>query len=468
MTTSQGGYVNGGFDLLKAPDAPTITSVTNGIGNMSVAFTAPANPGGSAVTGYTVTAINESTGASVGATGSASPISISPGSGTFKVRAAAANVYGPGRVSAFSTGNAPYSGASLWAWGDNGFGQTGLGLVGGSRSSPVQVGALTDWSRIAAGVNGGASVKTNGTLWGWGFNGSGQLGDNTTTYKTSPIQIGVLTNWYQISRGSAFTVSIKTDGTLWSWGYNAQGQLGQNNTTGLSSPVQVGALTNWAQISVGTQHTIATKTDGTLWSWGYNPNGQLGDGTTTRKSSPIQIGSLTNWYSVAANVTNSAAVKIDGTLWTWGNNQFGQIGNGLAAAGTNVLSPVQVGALTNWSQAACGERHTASVKTDGTLWAWGHNQFGPLGQNNIIYRSSPVQVGTQTDWLQASAGFDATFVVKTGGTLWSWGRNASGQLGQGDIINRSSPVQVGALTSWVNVQAGRQSSAFTLALYGVT
>ncbi len=462
MATSKGGYVDGGSDLLKAPDAPTITSVTNGIGTMSVAFTAPANPGGSAVTGYTVTAINESTGASVGATGSASPISISPGSGTFKVRAAAANVYGPGRVSAFDTGNVVYAGAELYAWGLNSGGQLGDGTRI-NHSSPVQIGALTDWAQVAAGQNFTASIKTDGTLWTWGDNTpDGQLGDGTRIDRSSPVQIGALTNWAQVSAGASHAASIKTDGTLWTWGLNSTGQLGQNTVFSRSSPVQVGALTDWAQVSAFGVSAASIKTDGTLWAWGTN-GGILGDGTAINRSSPVQIGALTNWSYVAGGRNHIAAVKTDGTLWAWGINTRGQLGQGNVVARS---SPVQVGALTNWSHVAAGYYHTASIKADSTLWSWGYNTSGQLGDGTIINRSSPVQVGGLTDWAHLSAGGYNTTSVKTDGTLWAWGANTQGgQLGDDTVVNKSSPIQVGALTNWAKVASGRFHTA---ALYGVT
>jgi hypothetical protein len=268
MARRQGGTL-GTFTPLSTPNAPTGLSVSGGIGGATVSFTAPADTGDGAVTSYIVTAIDESTGASSGTTGSASPITISPGGGTFKIRAQAVNGFGPGRLTEFLTGQSIFSGAELYAWGRNVNGQVGDGTTV-SKSSPVQIGALTDWLTVNGGADHSTALKSNGTLWAWGSNTDGQLGDNTTAYKSSPVQIGALTTWSQVSAGGSTTAAVKTDGTLWAWGNNVSGQVGDTTTINRSSPVQVGALTTWYQVAVGDIHAAAVKTDGTLWAWGRN------------------------------------------------------------------------------------------------------------------------------------------------------------------------------------------------------
>ena len=155
------------------------------------------------------------------------------------------------------------------------------------------------------------SMFDDGNLYAWGWNSYGQLGINTastTVYYSSPVQVGSLTNWKQVSGGYYHTTAIKTDGTLWTWGYNAYGQLGNGTTTNYSSPIQVGPLTNWKQVAGGQHHTAAIKTDGTLWTWGYNISGQLGNGNVGYYSSPIQVGSLTNWKQVAGVYNHTIAI----------------------------------------------------------------------------------------------------------------------------------------------------------------
>ena len=342
----------------------------------------------------------------------------------------------------------------LYGWGSNANGRLGDGTVV-DRSSPVQIGASTTWSSVSSGTGSGAhAIKLDGTLWGWGANNNGQVGDNTGVSRSSPVQIGALTNWYQVSSGFC-VAAIKTDGTLWTWGLNFYGSLGINQgaLSYNSSPVQVGALTTWAQVSANFGSRMAAiKTDGTLWAWGRNNNGQVGDGTTVHRSSPVQVGALTNWSYVSVSGYHTHATKTDGTFWSWGVAGQGRLGDNQALSARS--SPIQIGSLTNWDKPACGNRHTIAQKTDGTLWGWGENTYGRIGDGTTANRSSPVQIGALTDWLQAVGGYQHSVGVKTDGTLWAWGRNSSGELGIGNTINLSSPAQTGAQTNWLQASGG--------------
>jgi alpha-tubulin suppressor-like RCC1 family protein len=350
----------------------------------------------------------------------------------------------------------------LYSWGRNNAGQLGLSNTT-DYSSPKQVGSLTTWANLAGGGDQFIiSTKTDGTLWSWGIGTSGVLGlGNTSTY-SSPKQVGALTNWLNIAAGySGQVLAVKSDGTAWSWGYNAQGQLGQGNTTNLSSPVQIGALTNWSLVSAGGNCSLGIKTDGTLWSWGEGAYGALGLGNTTSYSSPKQIGALTTWAQISMGAQRAGyAIKTDGTLWSWGRNLNGCLGLGNT---TYYSSPKQIGALTTWARISAGNAYALAIKTDGTLWAWGSNGNGQLATGNITYYSSPKQVGALTTWSSVSAqGANSCGSIKTDGTLWMWGNNAFGQLGQTNTTYRSSPVQVGALTTWYKVLATRFSTVALL------
>ena len=346
---------------------------------------------------------------------------------------------------------------SLWAWGDNTYGQLGDGTVIG-KNIPVQIGTANNWSKVDAGYYHSIAIKTDGTLWAWGSNGSGQLGDGTDVDKNEPVPIGTATNWSQISAAFDFTIAIKNDGTLWAWGSNFYGQLGDGTTIDKNVPTQSGAATNWAKIAAGFRHSIATKTDGTIWAWGINPSGQLGDGTNIAKTSPTQIGPATDWNQISTGVEHSLAIKNNGTIWAWGGNFYGQLGNG---TNTDTNVPIQIGVANNWSKIEAGEYHTMSIKTDGTLWGWGTNFWGQLGDGTSFNdKNIPTQTGTATTWHQLAAGNGHTVATQTNSTLYAFGRNDYGQLGDGTSTNRNVPVQIGCNllpVSWLYVQGQLQN-----------
>ena len=316
------------------------------------------------------------------------------------------------------------SNGSLWAWGLNTNGQLGDGTTI-QRNSPVQV--LTNVASVTAGTSHTMAIRTDGTLWTWGLNTSGQLGDGTTTQRTSPVQ--VLTNVVSVSAGPSHTMAIRTDGTLWAWGLNAHCQLGDGTTTQRNSPVQV--LTNVASVSTEDRHTIALRTDGTLWAWGLNLGGQLGDGTRTHRVSPVRV--LTDVASKIIVDSLSMAIRTDGSLWAWGDDIDGQLG---INSEMRRLSPAQV--LTNVASVTVGSLHTMAIRTDGTLWAWGRNDGGRLGDGTTTQRFIPVQVLTDVAFVTVE--LHHTMAIRTDGTLWGWG--SSGQLGLGLSHQSLSPAQV--------------------------
>lgn len=357
------------------------------------------------------------------------------------------------RADYFRSGN-------LWTWGVNGNGQLGDNTTT-NRSSPVQTVAWgSNWKSVDCGYKNTVAIKSDGTLWSWGDNLSGQIGDNSVTQRNSPVQtIAFGTNWIQASCGTSSTAAIKTDGTLWCWGSNSGGMLGDNTQTNRSSPVQtITFANNWKKVSISKFHTAAIKTDGSLWLWGSNAYGQLGDNTLTSRSSPVQTSAFgTNWIQVSCGDRYTTAIKTDGTLWTWGRNNDGQLGDNTTG---HKSSPVQTIALgTNWKYVgdASGQNFNAiaAVKTDGTLWCWGSNVYGQLGDNTTTNRSSPVQTVTfGTNWKESSIGHVAAG-IKNDGTLWTWGNNGNGALGDNTITNKSSPVQTVAFgTNWKNIACG--------------
>jgi len=318
-------------------------------------------------------------------------------------------------------------------------------------------------------VAGNVDYTGTSELWGWGQNENGGLGLNSRTDYSSPIQISSNTTWNFPPSGGTHTaetqVLVKTDGTLWSWGYNYNGMLGQNSpvTTHLSSPTQIPGTT-WSTAVMTRTNPMATKTDGTLWTWGNNQSGVFGIPSyahNAKVSSPVQVPGTT-WDKIYHSNTHVSAIKTDGTLWTWGNNSYAQLGLNTPARS----SPTQIPGTT-WARVGSGdETGLIATKTDGTLWAWGYNYFGGLGQNNTTTAPTPLQVGTDTTW-DYTADYklgcgqpSARFAIKTDGTLWSWGLNNYGHLGVNNITSYSSPIQVPG-TNWKIVSAsyGRYTMA---------
>ena len=251
---------------------------------------------------------------------------------------------------------------TLWTWGSGTFGQLGDNTTT-NKSTPVTTFAGgTNWKQVSAGRLHSAAIKTDGTLWTWGLGGDGRLGDNTTTNKSTPVTtFAGGTNWKQVVTGDALCAAIKTDGTLWTWGF-ARG-LGDNTETSKSTPVTTFAGgTNWKQVSSGRYHCAAIKTDGTLWTWGYGTSGQLGDNTTTEKSTPVTtFAGGTNWKQVSSSFRHCAAIKTDGTLWTWGYGTYGRLGNNTT---TDKSTPVTTFAGgTNWKQVSSSGYYCAAIQS---------------------------------------------------------------------------------------------------------
>jgi alpha-tubulin suppressor-like RCC1 family protein len=352
---------------------------------------------------------------------------------------------------------------SLWAWGLNSQGQLGNGTTAGSYS-PVQVGEDTDWESVDVNASASLALKTDGSLWTWGNNASGQLGSGTIAGQSStPSEVdGGGVTWGSASCGVAHTLAIKKDGSLWAWGNNIYGQLGLGiSSLSIPTPTRVSPIgVTWNSVSCGYAHTLAIKSDGTLWAWGYNIAGQLGlgdGGSGTQRYSPVKVGEDNDWASVSCGWTHTLALKTDGSLWAWGSNYHGQLG--LGYFGGSVLAPERVLPIgVTWDSVSCGDFHTLAIKSDGTLWAWGSNQFGQLGLGNSGFetnKNTPVPVGQQI-WNKVCASGIASFALGVGQNsyLYSWGENAFGMLGQGDLVDRYDPTLLTLLVSGDAVPTG--------------
>jgi alpha-tubulin suppressor-like RCC1 family protein len=359
----------------------------------------------------------------------------------------------------------PGSEPTLYTWGRGGTGALGDGTTT-TKSSPVSVvGGFTDWIDVGSGYDHLCGIRANGTAWSWGRNSNGQLGDGTTTSTSSPVSVvGGFTDWIQISVNRNGTSGLRANGTIWSWGNNINGQLGNNTTVSASSPVSVvGGFTDWVQVSQGESFAGAVRANGTIWMWGNNSSGRLGTNNTTARSSPVPIvGGFTDWVQLSCGYASSAALRANGTIWAWGSGSYGRLGSGST---TTRSSPVSVvGGFTDWVQVSHGGGHTIALRANGTLWSWGRNSNGQLGDNTLQSKSSPVSVvGGFTDWAQVSVGGNAGMGIRTNGTAWSWGRNYYGKLGTGNTISTSSPVSViGGFTDWVMITGDRTNSSATV------
>lgn len=343
----------------------------------------------------------------------------------------------------------------IWSWGEARDGALGHGSQIDS-SSPVQeISSSTNWCFIRAGRCSSFAINYVGQLYSWGLNSFGMLGDGTTAARCSPVQNYCSdTNWSYVSQGPGNAFGVKNDGILWVWGGNNCGGLGLNDTVNRCSPVQEITDSRWCNAAAGSFGFVGTaiKIDGTLWSWGCNNWGQTATNDTVCYSSPVQeITSSTNWCKVDFGNVHAVAVKTNGTLWGWGNNQTGQIGDG------NKLyksSPSQeISSATNWVAVSGGYVQSIGIKSDGTLWSWGRSDCGVLGIGDLCARSSPVQeISSSTNWSDAGTGIRYSTGIKTDGTIWSWGCNLTGGLATGDTTCYSSPIQeLTSATDWYAV-----------------
>lgn len=328
------------------------------------------------------------------------------------------------------------SDGTVWAWGLNQYGQLGNGSFNNS-GSPVKVPTLCNVTAIVAGGDHVVALKSDGTVWVWGSNDFGQLGNATNGYYSSvPVQVTNLSNVSAVAAGHRHTVVLKKDGTVWAWGRNGFGQLGDGTTATGRSPVQANGLSDIVAVAAGVSHTVAVKSDGTVWTWGSNVYGQLGYATAAPDNDsliPKQVPNMSDVKSIAAGSDHTVVLKRDGTAWTWGWNIAGQLGNGTSTSShdpvqaLSSLNPRQ--GLNNVVSIAAGRMHSIALLSDGTLRVWGLNSSGQLGNGTVQDRLVAGKPDLDGVIVTAGAGYDYMMAVKNDGTVWTWGWNGYGQLG---------------------------------------
>lgn len=363
-----------------------------------------------------------------------------------------------------------------WCWGGNGTGQVGDGTSGpdNRRLQPAQVGpwgggpVATDWAAGTLGTAHGCGLRLDGSLWCWGNRIRGQLGNDDAVADCSPaaphecsvttpvaVEPAGAAAWQAPVAGGDHTCARQDDGTLWCWGRANAGQLGHGGDGRV--PAAVGIDSDWTLVQAGAAWTCGLRGAGSLWCWGANGSGQLGLGMTGgMQPTPMQVGLDTDWTTVAlGDGDHACGLRSGGSLWCWGRNDFGQLGVGLAGAPL----PSATAVPGSWQAVAIGGFHACAIESDGSLWCWGRPADGVLGLGPVdedVPVLAPAQVGVDSDWVQVTAGTQSTCGRRSDGTLWCWGRNDSGQLGLG-VEDRAlvvdAPMQVGSESDWAHVQA---------------
>lgn len=358
------------------------------------------------------------------------------------------------------------------SWGTNFTGQLGYGCGGGSgtpcSSSPRLWGAVSELGDVVdvdAGDDTSLAVTADGRAWAWGWNQYGQLGDGTHIDRYTPVPVPGLDGVIAVAAGSFHSLALKSDGTVWAWGMGVGGQLGDGTAVDRLTPVRVSGLNHIVAIAAGRYSSYAIGDEGTLWAWGGNEQGQLGNGTTARSITPAVVPGMDHVVSVDA-YEHVVAARDDGTVWAWGENWFGQIGDGTAGifGGVDRLTPAQVPDLTGITSVGAGDTHSIALGSDGHAWTWGSNNDGVLGIGEPpgwVY-VTPNAVVDLDNLIAVSAGSFHNLALRDDGTVWAWGQNTYGQLGDGTTVGiRVSRVPVVGLAEAHAVSAGGGHSLAT-------
>jgi alpha-tubulin suppressor-like RCC1 family protein len=347
-----------------------------------------------------------------------------------------------------------------------------------SGSFPAGETSCAGWSTVSVGATHACATKTDGTLWCWGDNSAGQLGQGSHNSQSAsiPLTVGHGDDWTLTDHaGVGFTCGLRAGGTLWCWGINSTGQLaaafsGTGAVSKEAMPRQVGTASDWTGVHHGATFACGLRADDSLWCWGNNTYGQLGRNETGSgmygEAEPVSV-SPGGWQDISLGLSHGCGVRGDGTLWCWGDNSVGQLGVGFGNAPINengheiYPSPVAVDENNDWSNIECGAAHCCATKVEGSLWCWGNSLSGAVGIGlEGAFVPTPTQVGQSTGWSKMSLGADHSCAVRSDKTLWCWGNGQLGRLGHGIDTedNATVPELVDGTANWVNVSAGGNTS----------
>jgi len=327
----------------------------------------------------------------------------------------------------------------VWAWGANPFGQLGSGAYSAERERFETVPDFSGVNSLAAGYYHSLALKSDGTVWAWGADFLGQLGNGETIHlpgmpplpdfgSPEPVQTLELSNAVAVAAGGFHSLALQGSGTVWAWGANWYGQLGDGTTNQQDAPIIVSGLSDVRALAGGGYHSLALKNDGTVWAWGRNDFSQLGNDATEQSSQPVPVHGLSGVAAIAGGLWHSLALKADGTVWGWGRADSDQLGEVTAAT---LQRPGPIGGLSNVVALAAGVSHSLALRSDGTVWTWGGNDSGQLGDGTTYNRSIPAPVEGVSNVLAVAAGNRFSLALSDDGAVWSWGDNNAGQLGDG-------------------------------------
>ena len=464
-TTYPHPYLSVTYTVPAPPGAPTAVYTVAGNTTATVHWAPPAANGTPAIDLYAVNAYypdGSYTGIQALACANCTSVVV-PGLTNgrayyFAVFAHNGGGYGPGTISGFVTPavapGAPTSAQgsvstgwyhSLVARPDGtvaAFGLNNVGQLGNNTTvdahSPIVVPGLSGVTQVAAGYAHSLALKSDGTVWAWGYNNYGQLGNNTIVDSHVPIAVPGLTAVVAISTSFSHNLALKSDGTVWAWGWNGNGELGNNTIVDSHVPIAVPGLANMVAVAAGYAHSLTLRSDGSVWSFGLNNLGQLGNNTTVDAHAPIQVAYIMSAVAISAGLAHSVALRGDGIVLDWGYNGYGQLGNNTTVDSHVKIDVAALSGVTAIS--ADGGYDTMARTADGTLWAWGYNGYGQLGNNSTVDAHLPVAVAGLAAVTQASAGIYHSLAVKADGSLAAFGYNGYGQLGTNTIVDAHSAV----------------------------